>query len=114
MAITGYELYQVASEYVSCDILVWKRYKLPAYGIVEAMLDANPQLAYVHRYTPWIPVGTYVRIPIDPAVLAGQQSVLPSTYLWGTAYPTAVFAASEAPGQITNVYPVVNSPGNNG
>lgn len=72
MAIVSYELYVVSSDYVSADMIVWQRYKQRSTGIVEAMLDANPQLSVAHRTSPFIPVGTYVRVPIDPVILAGQ------------------------------------------
>jgi phage tail protein X len=75
VAITSYELVVVSSDYVTADIIVWRRYKTRAIGIVEALLDANPQLAVAHRSGPFIPVGTYVRIPIDPVILAGRQPV---------------------------------------
>ena len=85
MSITGFELVQVASDYVTADLIVWKRYRQKALGIVEKMLDANPQLALVHRYTPFIPPGTYVRIPIDPGLLQGrpQQAIV---NLWTDNY----------------------------
>lgn len=84
MAITGFELVVVTSDYVTADLMVWKRYRRPAPGIVEAMLDANPQLALIHQSTPFIPVGTYVRVPIDLSLMAGQASqMLPTTSIWG-------------------------------
>jgi phage tail protein X len=83
MAVTGFELVVVATEYVTADIIVWKKYRRPCPGIVEVMLDANPQLALVHRTTPFIPVGTYVRVPVDPALMAGKQPVMPVSSIWG-------------------------------
>jgi len=83
MAITSYELYVVTTDYVTADLICWRRYGRPAPGIVEAMLDANPQLAYIHRSTPFIPPGVYVRVPIDPALLAGRGQVQQITNLWG-------------------------------
>jgi phage tail protein X len=82
MAVTGYELYEVTSEFVTVDFLVWKRYRQRARGIVEIMLDTNPQLSWVHRTTPFIPVGVYVRIPIDPDLIMGKPPVLPTSALW--------------------------------
>jgi hypothetical protein len=46
------------------------------------MLDANPQLAFVHRYTPFIPPGVYVRVPIDPTLVLGKPPTLPQDSLW--------------------------------
>jgi phage tail protein X len=82
MAITGFELWQVASEYVTADLIVWKRYRNKAIGIVETMLDANPQLAFCHRVSPFIPVGTFVRVPIDPDLIAGKPQVKSQDSLW--------------------------------
>jgi phage tail protein X len=82
MAITGFELVQVTTDFVSCDLIIWKRYKRKAPGMVELMLDANPQLAFVHRTTPFIPPGTYLRVPIDPAMILGRIEPLPTDSLW--------------------------------
>ena len=68
--------------YVTADLLVWKRYRARAPGMLELMLDANPQLAFVHRFTPFIPVGTYVRVPIDPALVLDKPPTLPQDSLW--------------------------------
>lgn len=82
MTIKGYELVQVASDYVTADLIIWKRYKNRAPGMVEAMLDANPQLAFAHRRSPFIPPGTYIRVPIDPDLVAGKPKSLPQDALW--------------------------------
>jgi phage tail protein X len=80
--IIGFELIQIEGDFVSADMLVWHRYRQPARGIVEKMLDSNPQLALVHRTTPFIPPGTYVRLPIDPDLLAGLPAPTPTDNLW--------------------------------
>ena len=80
--VTGFELYQVMGDYVTADMLVWKRYRQFAPGIVEVMLDANPQLAHVHRYTPFIPSGVFVRIPIDPDKIMGIPPPDQYSNLW--------------------------------
>ncbi|HVX58055.1 MAG TPA: tail protein X [Candidatus Saccharimonadales bacterium] len=82
MAVTGYELVQITGDGVTADLIIWRRYRRPAPGILEIMLDSNPQLAYVHRYTPFIPPGTYVRIPIDPDILAGKPTSSQMTNVW--------------------------------
>lgn len=82
MAVQGFELWSVETEYVTADLIIWKRYKNRAQGMVELMLDANPQLAYVHRFTPFIPVGVVVRVPIDPDLIAGRVQNLPQDSLW--------------------------------
>jgi len=82
MPITGFELYQVSSDYVTVDLIVWKRYRTRAPGIVELMMDANPQISHVHRTTPFLPVGTFVRVPIDPSLVIGRPQSLPQDSLW--------------------------------
>jgi phage tail protein X len=82
VAIIGFELHQVTSEYVTVDLIVWKRYKSRAPGIVELFMDANPQISHVHRTTPFLPVGVYVRVPIDPALVLGKPPTLPQDSLW--------------------------------
>ena len=82
MAVVGFELHKIMSDYVTADLIIWRRYRARAPGMVELMLDANPQLAYVHRFTPFIPPGTYVRVPIDPALVLGRPPTLPQDSLW--------------------------------
>ncbi len=48
----------------------------------ELMLDANPQLSMAHRRSPFIPVGVYVRVPIDPDMVLGKPKTLPQDSLW--------------------------------
>ena len=82
MAVIGFELHKIMSDYVTADLIIWRRYRARAPGMVELMLDANPQLAYVHRFTPFIPPGTFVRVPIDPALVLGRPPPLPQDSLW--------------------------------
>jgi phage tail protein X len=79
--ITGFELVTVAGTGVTCDMLVWRRYRRRAPGIVEALLDCNPHLAIIHRDGPFIPAGVQVRIPIDLGILAGGPKTS-SVTLW--------------------------------
>lgn len=104
MTIVGFELYAVATEYVTVSSIIWKRYLGRAPGMAELMMDANPQLATVHRRTPFIPVGVYVRVPIDPDLVLGKPKVLPQDSLWsdrqgyqlrGAPGPTALPAIIE-------------------
>ena len=82
MSVIGFELHKVLTDYVTVDLIIWKRYRAMAPGMVELMLDANPQIAFVHRTTPFLPVGTYVRVPIDPALILGKPPMLPQDSLW--------------------------------
>lgn len=82
MAVTGFELYQITGENVTVDLIIWRRYLARAPGMTELMMDANPHLAYAHRRSPFIPVGVYVRLPIDPHLILGRPRVLPTDTLW--------------------------------
>lgn len=80
--ISGYELVTVQGDQVTADLLIWRRYRVRALGMVEAMLDCNPHLAIVHRDGPFIPTGVQVRIPIDLAILAGSPKATGTVKLW--------------------------------
>jgi phage tail protein X len=82
MAITSFELVQVMTDYVTADLICWKRYRQKCPGIVEVLIDANPQLAFAHRRSPFIPVGVLLRVPIDPSLILGKPQVKPQDYLW--------------------------------
>lgn len=82
VSVTGFELFRVEGENITADLLVWRRYRMPAPGILEKMLDANPQIAHAHRTSVFLPVGLLVRIPIDPAILAGQPQPIETGNLW--------------------------------
>lgn len=83
MTVTTFEIQVIERDFVTCDMIIWQRYKQRAPGIVELMLDLNPQLARtVHKRSPFIPVGTYVRIPIDMDLIRGRQPVNPVDTLW--------------------------------
>ena len=78
--ITHYDYVTVQTDYVTADLIVWRHYRQRTRGVLEATLDSNPHLAKIHRETPFLPVGTQVRIPIDPDVFAGRpQPVVTST-----------------------------------
>jgi phage tail protein X len=80
-----FEVYQILSDFMTADLIVWHRYRQRSRGIVEKMLDANPQLSWGHRTSPFIPVGTLVRMPIDPGLLLGKPPQLPTDSLWTDA-----------------------------
>ena len=85
MGVVGFELFSVATEYVTADFIIWKRFLGRAPGMFELMLDANPQLSMAHRRSPFIPVGVYVRVPIDPNIVLGKPRPLPQDSLWTDA-----------------------------
>ncbi len=84
MAITSYDLVTISGDYITVDLIVWRRYRVRAPGIVEAMLDCNPHLALLHKQSPFIPTGTQIRIPIDPDILANAPKPKKTIQLWGT------------------------------
>ncbi len=71
MTVQSYDLVTVQGEYITADLLCWRRYRMRSPGIVEQMLAANPHLAKLHATSPFLPIGTQVRIPIDPDILKG-------------------------------------------
>ncbi len=83
MGVQFYDYVTVQGDYITADLLVWRRYRNTAPGIVEKLLDANPHLAKIHQTTPFLPVGTQVRIPIDLNILRGKPTLKPITNIWG-------------------------------
>jgi phage tail protein X len=82
MAIQGSDLITVQGAFITVDLLVWRRYRVRARGIVEITLDINPHLAALHRLSPFLPPGTQVRIPIDPDILRGAPHPTKTVQLW--------------------------------
>lgn len=83
--VTGYELVTVQGDNITVDLLVWRRYKTPARGIVEHLLDANAHLELLHEESCFLPTGTQVRMPIDHDILKGRP---------GPQYVKTFFGAS--------------------
>ncbi len=84
MAVDSYDLVTVGSDYMTVDAIVWRRYRCIPTGIFELTLDANPHLAKIHKYTPFLPVGTQIRIPIDPDILKGTPQPKTLVKWWET------------------------------
>jgi phage tail protein X len=84
MTISSYELVTVQGDYITVDALVWRRYKIPSPGIVEALLEANPHLALLHKQSCFLPTGTQIRIPIDTDILRGRPAPLQIKNIYGT------------------------------
>ncbi len=91
--ITGYEYTTVKTQFVTVDLLIWRRYRVRAPGIVEACLDRNPHLSRLHRKSPFLPIGTQVRIPIDLGILRGAPQPKNRIELYNTV---AADVAAEA------------------
>jgi phage tail protein X len=84
MTVSSYDVVTVSSDYITADSILWKRYRNRAPKMIEQMMDDNPHLAKCHRYSPFLPVGTVVRIPIDFGVLSGAPQRKNTVVLWGT------------------------------
>jgi phage tail protein X len=82
VSVDGYELITVEGDYVNAYLLVWRRYKCPAFGVLERLLDDNPHLAKLHKEGPFLPVGTQVRIPINLQIMKGTPQLQNSVTLY--------------------------------
>jgi phage tail protein X len=83
--ILGFELLTVQGDGITVDMLVWRRYRIPLAGtrLTEVLLDLNPHLSRLHRNSPFLPVGTQVRVPIDTGLLSGRPTPVQTVTLWG-------------------------------
>jgi phage tail protein X len=84
MSVSSYDLVTVGSDYVTVDLILWRRYRNRSPGMVERLLDDNPHLAKCHCFSPFLPVGTQVRVPIDYDIMSGVPQVKETVVLWGT------------------------------
>jgi len=84
MTVSSYDLVTVGSDYITADTILWRRYRNRAPMMIERLLDDNPHLAKCHQTSPFLPVGTQVRIPIDYDVLSGAPQKKNTVVLWGT------------------------------
>jgi phage tail protein X len=87
--IASFDLVEVHGDKITVDLLVWRRYRIPLRdtGLIEATMDLNPHLSKIHRLTPFLPVGTPVRIPIDLDLLARRPKPSRTITLFGTTEP---------------------------
>jgi phage tail protein X len=81
----NYDLITVGSDFRTVDNIIWHRYRTVAIGVLERTLDDNPHLARIHRRTPFLPVGTQLRIPIYPEIIAGAPRTRTLMKWWETA-----------------------------
>lgn len=72
--ITSWETIGIRGDKVTADLIIWRRYRRQAPGILEAMLDANPDLARAHRYGPFLPIGLVIQVPIDGDIIRGAPA----------------------------------------
>lgn len=64
----------VRGDDLTVPLLVWRRFKRPMPGLVEAILDSNPGLAGLG---PFLPFGTVVNmpIPIETTSTPSQEAI---------------------------------------
>lgn len=70
------ETVTVEGDGLTVATLVWRRFKRPMPGLVEAIYDLNPGLADLGQT---LPVGTSFKIPIP---IPREQQVLDPIRLW--------------------------------
>ncbi|MDP7150216.1 MAG: tail protein X [Paracoccaceae bacterium] len=70
------ETVTVEGEGLTVATLVWRRFKRPMLGLVEAIYDLNPGLADLGQT---LPVGTSFEMPIP---IPREQQVLDPIRLW--------------------------------
>ena len=66
----------VEGDVLTVSLIVWRRFKRPMPGLVEAVLDANPGLADLG---PILPLGTVFEMPVP---VARENQVLDPIRLW--------------------------------
>jgi phage tail protein X len=78
-----YETIVVKGEGITPSLLVWRRYKRRALGIVEQLLEMNPEVPGMLMQSPFLPVGTIIKVPIDQRILNGGPVTTATVKVWG-------------------------------
>lgn len=78
-----YEVISIKGEGITPSLLIWRRYKRPAAGVLEFFLDMNPHILDGLSKSPYLPIGTIVRLPIDQKALSGAPQSIKQATLWG-------------------------------
>jgi len=71
MAIDRMEEIQVRGDNIPPDLIMWRRYKRRWRNSLSYFLDANPEVLGHLKTSVFLPVGQWVRLPIDDEVLRG-------------------------------------------
>lgn len=77
MTTTLYETVTVKTDFTSVPLIVWRRFRRPMPGLVEAIYEANPGLA---DNGPYLPVGTEFQMPVETP--RETDTVLETVTLW--------------------------------
>ncbi len=83
MADVTWETVRIKGEGIAPDLLLWRRYKMPSPGMLELMLDRNPQIMEDLAVGPFLAVGRIIHVPIDRDTLEGRPLQVPSINLFG-------------------------------
>jgi phage tail protein X len=82
--LTPFEIVEVRGMGITVDLLVWRRYRRRTTGVVELMMEMNPEIARAHRFGPFLPVGLVVKLPIVQELLDGGATTKRAVTLYGT------------------------------
>lgn len=66
----------VKGDFITVPLLVWRRFRRPMPGLVEAIYSLNHELA---ESGPYIPVGTSIKIPVP---IPREKARLEPIKLW--------------------------------
>jgi phage tail protein X len=84
MALT-YETVQISGDRITPSLLIWRRYRRPAPGMLGLFLRANPAAAVAVAGQPFLPIGMKVMVPIDSEILSGAPIYRQTVKLYGRA-----------------------------
>jgi phage tail protein X len=76
--LTPFEIVEVRGMGITVDLLVWRRYRRRTTGVVELMMEMNPEIARAHRF------GLVVKLPIVQELLDGGATTKRAVTLYGT------------------------------
>ena len=68
----AFETYVIDGDGLVLDQIIFRRYRRPTPGLVEATFDINPGLSFLG---PFIPHGTVIKIPIDTPATPQQVAL---------------------------------------
>ena len=74
ITVDSYDLVTVEGDFITVDLVIWRRYRNVTRGATERMLDDNPHLAEMSRSTPFLLPQTQLRIPLNNDMLKGRPA----------------------------------------
>jgi hypothetical protein len=85
MANISWETVRIKGENITPDLLIWRRYKRPADGMMELFEAMNPHVLQDLAVSPYLAVGSLVSVPVDSDILEGTPTRGTTITLYGTA-----------------------------